>query len=173
MTNDHDICVLNGLTMTTLDSMKGLEDAAEDVKGIAYAAMFADFAQDRGQVAATLQAKVRELHGQPEESASVLEAAHRRIVNAKRALAGKNDKVIIAEVERGENHITAKFEEALMDKALQSTTIKAIEQGFSSVKAAQDRARARKRSKRSPFRRERNTERSKHERYQFMSGQPR
>lgn len=173
MTNDHDICVLNGLAMTTLDSMKGFEDAAEDVKSIAYAAMFTDFAQDRGQLAAILQAKVRELHGEPEESASVLEAAHRSIVNAKRALAGKNDKVIIAEVERGENHITAKFEEALMDKALQPTTITAIEQGFASVKAAQDHASALKRKMRSPFRRERNTEFIQHERYQFMSGQPR
>lgn len=151
MTNDHDICVLNGLTMTTLDSMKGCEDAAEDLKDIAYAAMFADFAQDRGQVAAILQAKVRELHGEPEESASVLAAAHRSIINAKRALAGKNDKVIIAEVERGEHHIAAKFEEALMDRDLQPTTIAAIEQGFALVRADQNQASALKDKKISRF----------------------
>ena len=159
MGNDHDICVLNGLTMTTLDSMKGFEDAAEDLKDIAYAAMFADFAQDRGQVAAILQAKVRELHGESGKSASVLAAAHRNIINTERPFAGKNDNVIIAEVERGENYITARFEEALMDKALQLTTITAIEKGFAFVKADQDQASALKRSKRSPFRRERHTHR--------------
>lgn len=63
MSHDRDIRVLNGLTVATLDSMKGFEDAAENVKGIAYATMFTDFAEDRGRVAAILQAKVRELHG--------------------------------------------------------------------------------------------------------------
>src|SRR3546814_13700559 len=47
MNDKHDISALNGLITTTLDSMKGFEDAAEDAKSTRFAAMFADFARDR------------------------------------------------------------------------------------------------------------------------------
>lgn len=46
--SDHDISVLNGLTTTILDSLKGYEDAAKDVENTRFATMFADFARDRG-----------------------------------------------------------------------------------------------------------------------------
>ena len=38
MNDKHDISVLNGLITTTLDSMKGFEDAAEDAKSTRFAA---------------------------------------------------------------------------------------------------------------------------------------
>lgn len=142
MTNDHDVSVLNGLITTTLDSMKGFEDAADDAKNTVFATMFADFAHERAQVVAALQAEVRELDGEPEESSSMLGAAHRGIMDLKQAFAGKNDKAIIEEVERGEDHIKAKFEEALMDGDLQPTTITVIEEGFTSVKAGHEQASA-------------------------------
>src|SRR3546814_2012507 len=72
MNDKHDISALNGLITTTLDSMKGFEDAAEDAKSTRFAAMFADFARDRGAVVASLQAEVRGLGGKPEDSASFL-----------------------------------------------------------------------------------------------------
>jgi len=146
MINDHDVSVLNGLITTTLDSMKGFEDAAEDAKNTVFATMFADFAHERAQVVAVLQAEVRELDGEPEESSSMLGAAHRGIMDLKQAFAGKSDKEIIEEVERGEDHIKAKFEEALMDADLQPTTIAVIEEGFTSVKAGHDQTSALKRS---------------------------
>ena len=46
MSRDHDISVLNGLTTTTLDSMKGYEDATKDAESTRFASMFADFARD-------------------------------------------------------------------------------------------------------------------------------
>src|SRR3546814_7565172 len=70
MNDKHDISALNGLITTTLDSMKGFEDAAEDAKSTRFAAMFADFASDRGTVVAYLQAEVRGAGGKPEERAS-------------------------------------------------------------------------------------------------------
>ncbi|MGK6318595.1 ferritin-like domain-containing protein [Sphingomonas sp. DT-204] len=142
MNDQHDISVLNGLTATALASMKGYEDAVEDVESTRLASLFADFARDRGRVVASLQAEVGALGGEPEESGSFLGAAHRGFIDLKQALTGKNDKAIIDEVERGEDHIKAKFEDALNDTELQPATLTVIREAFTSVKASHDQARA-------------------------------
>ncbi|RYY10971.1 MAG: DUF2383 domain-containing protein, partial [Alphaproteobacteria bacterium] len=49
MINGNDVSVLNGLIKTTLDSMKGYEEAAKDAESTQFATMFADFARDRAQ----------------------------------------------------------------------------------------------------------------------------
>lgn len=146
MNTKHDISVMNGLITTTLDSMEGFEDAAEDAKSTRFAAMFADFARDRRQLVTSLQKGVLELGGKPEDDASLLGTAHRRIMNLKQLLTGRNDKAIIEEVERGEDHIKAKFEDALNDARLQSATLALIREGFTSVKAGHDQVSALKHS---------------------------
>lgn len=146
MNDKHDISVLNGLITTTLDSMKGFEDAAEDAKNTRFAALFADFARDRGQVVSSMQAEVRGLGGKPEDSASFLGAAHRSFMDLKQAFTGKNDKAIIEEVERGEDHIKAKFEIALKDTDLEPATRSVIRDAFTSVKAGHEQASALKHS---------------------------
>ena len=142
MDTKHDISVMNGLITTTLDSMEGFEDAAEDARDTRFAVMFADFARDRRQLATSLQKGVLELGGKPEDDASLLDAAHRSIMNLKQLLTGKNEKAIIEDVERGEDHIKAKFEDALSDTRLQSSTLTVIREGFTSVKAGHDQASA-------------------------------
>src|SRR3954467_2542132 len=97
MSIDNDISVLNGLIKTTLDSMKGYEDAARDAESTQYTNLFADFARDRSQVATTLQAQVRALGGEPEMASSLLGAAHRTFMDLKQAITGKDDKAIIME----------------------------------------------------------------------------
>lgn len=146
MNDQHDISVLNGLITTTLDSMKGFEDAAEDAKSTRFASLFADFARDRGQVVSAMQAEVRGLGGKPEDSASFLGAAHRSFMDLKQAFTGKNDKAIIEEVERGEDHLKAKFEIALKDTDLGPATKSVIREAFTSVKAGHDQASALKHS---------------------------
>lgn len=142
MSNKHDISVLNALITTTCDSVKGFEDAAEDAESTRYSAMFVDLARSRTEVAALLQAEVRTLGEEPEDSASFLGTAHRGIIDLKQALTGKNDTAIVAEVARGENHIHARFEEALRDSGLLSATLAAINQAFGAVKAGHNQASA-------------------------------
>lgn len=139
MSNENDVSVLNGLIKTTLDSMKGYEEAAKDAESTQFATMFADFARDRSQVATQLQAQVRTLGGEPETDSSMLAAAHRTFLDLKQAITGKDDKAIIEEVERGEDHIKAKYETAMKEEGLQSATIAAIEQGYASVREGHDR----------------------------------
>ncbi|MBO9375590.1 PA2169 family four-helix-bundle protein [Sphingomonas histidinilytica] len=146
MSDTHDVSVLNGLITTTLDSIKDFEDAAEDAKSTRFATIFADFARDRAQVVASLQARVRALGDKPEERSSLLGAAHRSFMNLKQALTGKNDKAVVEEVERGEDHIKAKFGEALRDPDLQPATLAVIREASASVKAGHDQASALKHS---------------------------
>lgn len=146
MNRDHDISVLNGLTTTTLDSMKGYEDAAKDAESTRFASMFADFARDRGEAARALQAEVTRLGGTPETSSSFLAAAHRTFLDLKQAFTSKNDKAIIAEVERGEDHIKAKFESALQDGDLAPESVAVIRKAFTSVRAGHDQMSAIKHS---------------------------
>ena len=138
----HDISVLNGLITTTCDSVKGFQDAAEDAKSTRYSAMFVDLARSRTEVAALLQAEVRALGEEPEDSASFLGTAHRGFIDLKQLLTGKKDIAIIAEIARGEDYIHAKFEAALRDSGLLSATLAAINQAFGAVKAGHDQASA-------------------------------
>lgn len=138
MSSDHDISVLNGLTTTTLDSMKGYEDAAKDAESTRFADMFADFARDRGQVVSDLRAEVTRLGGTPETGSSFLAAAHRTFLDLKQAFTSNDDKAIVNEVERGEDHIKAKYESALRDEDLSPATLAVIREAFTSVRAGHD-----------------------------------
>jgi uncharacterized protein (TIGR02284 family) len=146
ISSDHDISVLNGLIKTTLDSMKGYEDAAEDAKNTEYANSFAEFARDRGAVASAMQAEVRRVGGNPEDGSSFLAAAHRTFMDLKQSLTGKDDKAIVLEVERGEDFIKGKFQAALKDDKLSASTLEVIQIGYQSVRAGHDRASALKHS---------------------------
>ncbi len=146
MTNTNDVSVLNGLIETTLDSMKGYEDAAKDAESTQFATMFADFARDRAKSATDLQNHVRTLGGEPEMDSSMLAAAHRTFMDLKQAITGKDDKAIIQEVERGEDHIKAKFEDAMKDSDLSPATRSAITEAFASVREGHDKMSALKHS---------------------------
>ncbi|MEG8019951.1 PA2169 family four-helix-bundle protein [Sphingomonas aerolata] len=146
MSNDTDVSVLNGLIKTTLDSMKGYEDAAKDAESTQYATMFADFARDRAQVATNLQAQVRALGSEPEMDSSMLAAAHRTFMDLKQALTGKDDKAIILEVERGEDHIKAKYEDAMKDGQLSPASLDVVTKGYASVREGHDKMSALKHS---------------------------
>ncbi len=146
MTTDSTISTLNGLIKTTLDSMKGYQDAAKDAESTQFATMFADFARDRSAAATDLQAEVRRLGGNPEDDSSFLAAAHRTFMDLKQAFTGKDDKAIIQEVERGEDHIKAKFEGALRDTELDPSSRAVVERAFVSVKEGHDKMSALKHS---------------------------
>lgn len=140
MNTSHDVSVLNSLIKTTLDSYKGFQDAAEDTGAGQYASMFREFAAERSRVASMLQDEVRRLGGNPEDDSSFLAAAHRAFMNLKETLTGSNERAIIEEVERGEDYIKEKYQAALRDDKLSSSTRAVIEQAFTSVRAGHDRA---------------------------------
>jgi uncharacterized protein (TIGR02284 family) len=138
--NKHDVNVLNGLIETTIDSAEGYQEAAKDAQSQRYTATFQSRASERFQVTSALQQQVRSLGGKPDDSGTVLASAHRVFVNLRKSIS-KGDTAVVDEVERGEDHIKAKFEDALKDNELTAATKQVISSAYASVKNGHDQMR--------------------------------
>ena len=137
-TSSYDIVTLNGLIATTIDSVEGYREAAEDAQNPRFKTMFMDRAAERREIVATLQTQVRSLGGDPEDDGTVLAGAHRMFMGLRDLVSGNDDVALIAEVERGEDHIKAKYENALTDRDLSPSTASLIESCFKSVREGHD-----------------------------------
>ena len=143
---DYDISTLNSLIATTIDSIEGYTESAKDIESTRFGTIFTQRAGERRQVASTLQAEVVRLGGNAEDDGTILAAAHRRFVDLKSVVTGQDDKAIIDEVERGEDHIKAKFEAAIADTELSPATRAVIQQAYTSVRQGHDQIRDIKKS---------------------------
>ncbi len=143
---DYDIHILNSLIKITLDSHKGFMDASEDAENTHFAAFFQDFAEGRLQAAATLRDEVRRIGGEPIDQGTLAAATHRTFMRLKEVFVSRDDKAIIEEVERGEDHIKSRFEEAFADDQLSADTRAVVVEAFRSVEAGHERASALKHS---------------------------
>lgn len=128
----HDIKVLNDLITTTLDSADGYDEAAKDAKNPTFKNLFSQWARERRQVVGELQNEVRALGGEPEGDGSVLASAHRAFLNVRESLS-RGDRSVVEEVERGEDYIKAKFEDALNDDDLSEDIRPALGRAYDSV----------------------------------------
>lgn len=137
----HDIRTLNSLIATTLDSVDGYIQAADDENSGRFAPMFRARADERRAVASSLQAEVARLGGNPEDDGTVLAGAHRVFLSLKAAVTGSDEQAIVNEVERGEDHIKAKFEDAMKDTGLSAEVRALIERGYGSVRTGHDEMR--------------------------------
>ncbi len=136
--SEHAVDVLNGLIKTTLDSVGGYKEAAENADRSQYKAMFAERVSKRQALAAELQQEVRSLGGKPEDDQGILGKAHNKFIDLKNALTGGDDKSVIDEVERGEDYIKGKFEHALEDDDLPSQVRSVVSRAYASIKADHD-----------------------------------
>jgi uncharacterized protein (TIGR02284 family) len=139
--NDNDIKVLNSLIETTIDSAEGYGDAAKEAENTRYAATFQQRAGERRQAAQSLQSQVRALGGNPEDDGTVLAKAHRMFLELRAKMSSKDDTAIVDEVERGEDHIKHKYEDALKDTEVSAASRAVIEKAYVSVKTGHDQMR--------------------------------
>jgi uncharacterized protein (TIGR02284 family) len=144
---EHDIEILNSLIETTLDSVAGYQEAAREATNPRYRNLFQRRAAERRHVASDLQRQVRALGGTPEGNGSVLTAEHRVFLTLSENLA-KGDDYIFGEVERGEDYLTNKYEEAIDDDDLSVNIRTAVVRAYASVKSGHDQMRDLKRSMR-------------------------
>jgi uncharacterized protein (TIGR02284 family) len=142
MIASRDVETLNSLITTTIDSANGFERSAEDADASRFQQLFADFARERRQVVAELQAAVRDAGGTPNDDGSLMADLHRRWLDLRDAISGGGDRAVIEEVERGEDYLKAKYEEALRDTELSATAREVIARAYESVRAGHDRASA-------------------------------
>ena len=138
MDNNDQISTLNSLIGTTIDSVTGYEDSAQNIDNERFRQIFRERADERQKVVQELRNEVRRLGGNPEESGSFMGKAHQRFEDLKAAITGRDEKSIINEVERGEDYIKGKFEAALESANLGSEARQVVERCYQSVRAGHD-----------------------------------
>ena len=138
MDNKDQIATLNTLLATTIDSVKGYEESAQNIDSEQLRQIFRQNADERQQVVTSLREEVRRLGGDPEESGSFMGAAHQRFEDLKAAITGRDEKSIVNEVERGEDYIKGKFETALESGELTGDSRQAAEQCYQTVRRGHD-----------------------------------
>src|SRR5436305_10605803 len=107
------ISTLNTLIATTIDSITGYEDSAQNIDNERFREIFRQRASERQQVVEQLRAEVRRLGGDPEDSGSFLGKAHQRFEDLKGAMTGRHEKSIINEVDRGAAYLNSTLHAAL------------------------------------------------------------
>src|SRR3982750_1511568 len=132
------ISTLNTLIATTIDSITGYEDSAQNIDNERFREIFRQRANERQEVVRSLRDEVRRLGGNPEDDGSFMGKAHQRFEDLKAAVTGRDEKAIINEVERGEDYLKDKFETALNDGNLSGETRAAVERCYQSVREGHD-----------------------------------
>jgi len=141
MDNRELISTLNDLIQTSKDGEQGFRTCAEGVKSSNLKALFGEAARRCAQGAAELQAKVRELGGDPETGGSATGTLHRAWVNIKSTISGLDEAAVLAECERGEDAAKRSYEDALQ-KDLPAHVRSLVERQYQGVKQNHDRVRA-------------------------------
>ena len=137
-THSEEISTLNTLIATTIDSVTGYEDAADNSESGRFQEVFRKRATERQRVVEDLRSEVRRLGGNPEDDGSFMGKTHQRFLDLKAAITGRDEQAIINEVERGEDYLKEKFETALNSDALSGESRAAVERCYQSVREGHD-----------------------------------
>lgn len=136
MNTDKDISTLNSLIETTIDSADGYEQAASTTRDDELAQLFRRFASERRTVVADLRGHVVRLGGTPEDDGTLLASAHRMFLNLRSAF-DSDTRTAVNEVERGEDFIKEKYEQALKAELTPDVRM-AIQRAYESVRSGHD-----------------------------------
>lgn len=122
VSNDDVIDVLEDLSECCKDGEYGFLKAAEQVKRSDLKTILTQRANDCRDAAQELNEHIHALGGTPEDSGSTAGAVHRGWVAVKAMFSTYDDKAVLNECERGEDHALACYRKALkqpMSAALQ------------------------------------------------------
>jgi uncharacterized protein (TIGR02284 family) len=136
--HSDEISTLNTLIATTIDSVTGYEDSAQNIDNERFREIFRQRANERQQVVEQLRSEVRRLGGEPETDGSFMGKTHQRFEDLKAAITGRDEKSIINEVERGEDYLKDKWQTALQSGDLKGETHDLIERCYQSIKEGHD-----------------------------------
>jgi len=141
MDNKDTISVLNDLIETCKDGEKGFLECAEDLSRADLKSTMTQRAQECASGASELQQLVRSLGGDPETSTSVSADLHRRWIDLKSMVTGKDDLAILNECERGEDVALKSYRKAL-DEDLPMDVRSVVERQYLGVQRNHDQVRA-------------------------------
>jgi len=149
MDNDDIIDTLNVLVETCKDGEQGFLSCAEDITNPQLKATFTKAAARCAEAARELQAEVQRFGGKPERKGSLAGSAHRRWVDIKSAIMGKDDAAVLSECERGEDVAKESYEKALKTdlppdvRAIVSRQYQGVMEHHDMVRALEKSAKAR------------------------------
>jgi len=136
-----DIMEINDLLAVTTDSITGYTEAKDKVASSQFTPAFNERILERQSILTALESEVCRLGGKPEKGGTMLAGAGRMVANLKSAVLGRDDKAIIDQIERGEDHIKSKFETAMNNPVLSSQAAQVIRECFVTIKQGHDRMR--------------------------------
>ncbi len=148
MDNDEVISTLNDLIETSKDGEEGFRSCADNTGDPQLKTFFSNRAQNCAAAAIELQDLVRAYGGDPETSGGLGGALHRRWVDIKALVTGKDDKTILKECERGEDVAVTRYRAALeknlpMDaRAMIERQYQGVLQNHDQVKSLRDQYRS-------------------------------
>ena len=132
MTNDDIVSTLNHLIETCKDGEEGFRTCAEDATGLQLKTLLTTRSQRCATAARELQDLVRSLGGDPETDSSFSASLHRRWINIKSAVLGKDNEAILTECERGEDTAVRSYQRAL-DKDLPAPIRSVVDRQYQGV----------------------------------------
>ncbi len=134
----HDIDQLNLLIEVTLDSAQFYLDAAGNAKEPQYSGLFRERGAQRQDIAQRLQARVKSLGGDAEQSGTAYGSAKRRFGNLRKG----GDTSVISELEAGEDHVSKAYQQVVLDVELSDPVRAAVESEFALIQANHEETRA-------------------------------
>jgi uncharacterized protein (TIGR02284 family) len=140
MNNKEVISTLNDLIETCKDGEEGFRVCADDLQDPQLKISFIERAESCATAASELQFLVESLGGEPETSSSVSGALHRRWVDIKSLVTGKDNLSILNECERGEDVALKSYRSAL-EKDLPAEVRAVVERQSAGVQHNHDRVR--------------------------------
>lgn len=141
MDNDDIISTLNDLIETSKDGEEGFRTCADDVSDPQLKTFFSNRAQSCAAAAVELQDLVRAFGGNPETSGGLGGAIHRRWVDIRALLTGKDVKAVLKECVRGEDFAVASYRRAL-ERNLPADVRAVVERQYQGVLQNHDQVRS-------------------------------
>ena len=137
MENHEIVSTLNDLIETCKDGEEGFRTCADDATNTQLKSLFADRAQSCATSSRELQDLVRAYGGKPETRSSMSGTIHRRWIDIKSSIMGKDDETVLNECERGEDVALRAYRDAL-NKELPSTVRTVVERQSYGVRQNHD-----------------------------------
>jgi uncharacterized protein (TIGR02284 family) len=134
------IMCLNDLIETCRDGEQGFCAASVSANDPELKLYFNRCCDQRAQFVSELQAEVRQLGGDPTQTGTVSGAFHRGWMNIKAVATGGNDKMVIAECERGEDAALENYERVLKQN-LPPNVLPVVKHQYTQIKYTHDRIR--------------------------------
>lgn len=138
----HETSKLDDLIVTTIDSVRGYEQAAEHADAGGHAGFFRTMAEERRGVVSMLQAEVTRLGGTPNDFGSLAGTVFRRWEDLRHALGG-GDKALAESVRRGEDYLKEEFDRVLRDDRMSPESAAVVRSASASVQRGYEQAQAR------------------------------